>query len=210
MAATLNQQFFSLIIQAIISVCVLALFLSVFIDFMLFSKSHNVQKERKSIVETGTMTAFFIVYYLILVSKAGTIGLESVFTKQLMTILGTAMILSGCAANIKGRFNLGKNWANQIKIYKEHSLVQTGMYSIVRHPLYSSIILMFYGGCLVYRNITAFAAVSLIFVPFMYHRAKQEEALLLQSFPEYEEYMKKTGMLFPMIRIRKDDNNEGI
>jgi protein-S-isoprenylcysteine O-methyltransferase Ste14 len=205
MAEILNQQPFNLIIQAIISVSVFALFLSVFIDFMLFSQSHNVQKERKSIVETGTMTAFFIVYYVILVSKVGTVGLASEFVKQLMMILGTVMILSGCAANIKGRFNLGKNWANQIKIYKTHTLVQTGMYRIVRHPLYSSIIVMFYGGCLVYRNIAAFAAVSVIFVPFMYYRAKQEEVLLVQRFPQYEEYKKKTGMLFPMIRTRKDD-----
>lgn len=205
MAEVLNQQLFNLIIQAIISTSVFALFISVFIDFLLYSKSHNVQKERKSIVETGTMTAFFIAYYLILVSKVGIIGLTSELTKQIMMILGTAMIIVGCMANITGRFNLGKNWANQIKIYKEHTLVQTGMYSIVRHPLYSSIILMFYGGCLVYRNIAAFLAVSLVFIPFMYYRAKQEEALLLQSFSAYEEYKKKTGMLFPKIRARKDD-----
>jgi protein-S-isoprenylcysteine O-methyltransferase Ste14 len=205
MEEVLNQRPFNLIIQVIIVTSVLALFLSVFIDFMLFSQDNNVKKERKSIVETGTMTLFFITYYLILVSKVGTIGLASQLAKQLMMVLGTVMILAGCAANIKGRFNLGKNWANQIKIYKEHTLVQTGMYSIVRHPLYSSIILMFYGGCLVYGNMAAFAAVSFVFVPFMYYRAKQEETLLLQSFPKYEEYKKKTGMLFPMLRKRKDD-----
>lgn len=205
MAEILNQQPFNLIIQAIIAASVFVLIISVFIDFMLFSQSNNVKKERKSIVETGTMTSFFILYYFILVSKVGTIGLGSELAKQLLKILGTSMIVLGCMANIKGRFNLGKNWANQIKIYKEHTLVQTGMYSIVRHPLYSSIILMFYGGCLVYRNIAAFAAVSLIFVPFMYYRAKQEEVLLLQSFPKYEEYKSRTGMLFPKIRARKDD-----
>ncbi|MDF2531290.1 MAG: isoprenylcysteine carboxyl methyltransferase [Clostridia bacterium] len=205
MEEVLKQQPFNLIIQVIIASSVLALFLSVFIDFMLFSQDNNVKKERKSIVETGTMTLFFIAYYLILVSKVGTIGLTSQLAKQLMMVLGTIMILTGCAANIKGRFNLGKNWANQIKIYKEHTLVQTGMYSIVRHPLYSSIIFMFYGGCLVYRNIAAFTAVSFVFIPFMYYRAKQEETLLLQSFPKYEEYKKTTGMLFPRIRKRKDD-----
>jgi protein-S-isoprenylcysteine O-methyltransferase Ste14 len=203
MAAAFNQQPFNLIIQGIISTCVFALFLSVFIDFMIFSRRDDVRKERKSIVETGTMTFFFILYYFILVSKVGTVDLQS--GKQLMAILGTAMIVLGCAANIKGRFNLGRNWANQIKIYEKHTLVQTGMYAIVRHPLYTSIILMLYGGCVVYRNILAFTAVTLIFIPFMYYRAKQEEAMLWQSFPQYEEYMGKTGMLFPRIRIRKDD-----
>jgi protein-S-isoprenylcysteine O-methyltransferase Ste14 len=205
MIAVLKQQPFNLIIQAIISFSVMALFISIFIDFMLFSRTHNVQKERKSIVETGTMTFFFVVYYFILVSNVGRVDIPSLPLKRFMMILGTAMIVTGCAVNIKGRFNLGKNWANHIKIYKEHTLVQTGMYKIVRHPLYASIILMFYGGCLVYRDILAFAAVSIVFVPFMYYRARQEETLLLQRFPEYEEYKKKTGMLFPMIRTRKDD-----
>jgi protein-S-isoprenylcysteine O-methyltransferase Ste14 len=205
MITVLKQQPFNLIIQAIISFSVMTLFISILIDFMLFSRSHNVQKERKSIVETGTMTFFFIVYYFILVSNAGRVDIPSLFLKRFMMILGTVMIVTGCAVNIKGRFNLGKNWANHIKIYKEHTLVQTGMYKIVRHPLYASIILMFYGGCLVYRDVLAFASVSLVFLPFMYYRARQEETLLLQRFPEYEEYKKKTGMLFPMIRTRKDD-----
>lgn len=205
MAEILSQNPFNLIIQVIISFCVFALFLSIFIDFMLFSRSHNVQKERKSIVETGTMTLFFIVYYFILVSKVGAIELEVQLITQLMMVLGTAMIITGCFANIGGRFNLGSNWANQIKIYKEQTLVQKGMYRIVRHPLYASIILMFYGGCLVYRNILAFAAVNIVFIPFMYYRAKQEETLLLQRFPDYEEYRRRTGMLFPIIRVRKGD-----
>lgn len=204
MTAAFNQQLFSLVIQGIIVSCVVALFLSIFVDFVLFTRNDHVNKERKSIVETGTMTLFFIAYYFILASKVGTINLQSSGMKQFLAIWGTAMILVGCAANIKGRFNLGKNWANQIKIYEEHTLVQTGMYAMVRHPLYSSIILMLYGGCVVYRNSFAFMAVSLIFVPFMHHRAKQEETLLLQSFPEYEKYKKKTGMLFPRIRARKD------
>ncbi|MDF2890609.1 MAG: isoprenylcysteine carboxyl methyltransferase [Clostridia bacterium] len=201
----LNQQPFNIIIQAIISICVLALFLSVFIDFMIFSRSHHVQKEKKSIVETGTMTFFFIVYYLILAGKTGTIDISSQLVKQLMAVLGTAMIMIGCAANVAGRFNLGSNWANHIKIYEEHTLVQGGMYRLVRHPLYASIMLMLYGGCLAYRNITAFTAVSLIFIPFMYYRARQEEVLLLQRFPQYKKYMGQTGMFFPVIRTRKDD-----
>jgi protein-S-isoprenylcysteine O-methyltransferase Ste14 len=205
MMEALNQQPFSIIIQAIISISVFALFLSVFIDFMMFSRSHHVQKEKKSFVETGTMTFFFIVYYFILVRKTGTIDIPSQMMKQLIAVLGTAMILTGCAANIKGRFNLGKNWANHIKIYEEHTLVQTGMYRFVRHPLYASIMLMLYGGCLVYRNITAFAAVSFVFIPFMYYRARQEEVLLLQRFPQYKKYMGQTGMFFPVIRKRKDD-----
>ncbi|MGK0469242.1 MAG: protein-S-isoprenylcysteine O-methyltransferase Ste14, partial [Clostridium sp.] len=41
--------------------------------------------------------------------------------------------------------------------------------------------------------------VTFIFIPFMYYRAKQEETLLIQTFSEYNDYIKRTGMFFPKI-----------
>jgi len=187
------------IIQVIISICILALFLSILVDFMFYSENNDVQKEKKSVVETGTMTLFFLAFYFILKSNMGIIPVPSDSLKCLMIVLGTISIVAGCIMNIQGRLNLGRNWSNHIKIYNGHTLVQKGMYKIVRHPLYFSIILMFYGACLVYHNLLGFFAVTLIFVPFMYYRAKQEENLLIQTFPEYAEYKLKTGMLFPKI-----------
>jgi protein-S-isoprenylcysteine O-methyltransferase Ste14 len=109
----------------------------------------------------------------------------------------------GCFANIFGRINLGRNWANHIKIYEEHTFVKRGVYKIVRHPLYSSIMLMFFGACMVYRSLLGFFSVVLVFIPFMFYRAKQEEFLLIQAFGEYNDYIKSTGMFFPKIYKRR-------
>lgn len=195
-----NQGLLSFIIQTIISLSVFSLFLAIFIDFLKYSKNKKVLKEKKSIVETGTMTLFFLLFYIILRSGAGVITIKSDLLINTLIIPGTLLIVCGCIINIAGRFNLGNNWANQIKIYDKHTLIQTGMYKFVRHPLYASIILMFYGACLVYRSIYAVAAVSVIFVPFMIYRARQEETLLIQRFPQYQEYAKRTGMFFPKIK----------
>lgn len=200
----LSQGLFFIIIQSVVCLSVFLLFLAVLIDFTLYSTKEKVQKEKKSIVETGTMTLFFLSFYLILQSGAGVVPIPSELLKYFVIILGTVMIVAGCTANIFARFNLGKNWANQIKIYEEHTLVETGLYSIVRHPLYSSIILMFYGAGLVYRNIFSLIAVSVIFVPFMVYRASQEEHLLGQKFPRYEQYQQRVGMLFPKCLKRKE------
>lgn len=197
------QDTFSFVIQLIICSSVLALFVSILLDFALFTRDHHVKKEKKSIVETGTMTLFFLVFYLILMTRNGVVPIYNNNLKNTIIIIGTGAIVSGCIMNIIGRFNLGSNWANHIKIYDEHTLIKGGMYKIVRHPLYSSIMLMFYGACLVYRNILGFIAVTFIFIPFMYYRAKQEEILLIQAFPEYNEYKIKTGMFFPKMIRRK-------
>jgi len=105
--------------------------------------------------------------------------------------------------NVRGRFNLGKNWSNQIKIYQDHYLVSSGVYHFVRHPLYGSIIWMFFGASLVYLNYLALLSNVLIFIPAMYFRAKQEEKMLMQEFPEYKEYQKRVGMFFPKFLNKK-------
>lgn len=197
------QDMFSFIIQLIICTSVLGLFVSILIDFTLYTRDEHIKKEKKSIVETGTMTLFLVAFYLILMTKIGIFPIYYNNLKHIIIIIGTLAIVSGCFINITGRFNLGSNWANHIKIYDEHTLVQKGMYKIVRHPLYASIMLMFYGACLVYRNILCFFAVTFIFIPFMYYRAKQEETLLIQAFPEYKDYKRRTGMFFPKIIKRK-------
>lgn len=203
MNAFLEQDWFYIAIESIISLCVFLLFVSIIIDFSLYSRDEDVQAEKKSIVETGSMTMFFILFYLLLLSGNWVWQISSGHTKEILIVLGTAMIVAGCFMNLSGRFHLGKNWANQIKIYEKHRLIQTGLYRWVRHPLYASLILMFYGACLVFRNIAAFLAVTLIFVPFMYYRALQEEGLLIQRFSQYKEYRRKTGMFFPRI-VKKD------
>jgi len=194
---------FSFIIQLIVCSSVVTLFVSILIDFTLYTRDEHIKKEKKSIVETGTMTLFLVAFYLILMTKIGIVPIYDHKSKNLIIMLGTLAIVSGCIMNIMGRFNLGSNWANHIKIYDEHTLVQKGMYKVVRHPLYASIMLMFYGACLVYRNLLCFFAVTFIFIPFMYYRAKQEETLLIQIFPEYKDYKKRTGMFFPKIFKRK-------
>jgi len=197
------QDMFSFIIQLVICSSVVVVFVSILIDFTLYTRDEHIKKEKKSIVETGTMTLFLLVFYLILVTKIGIVPIYSSILKLIVIILGMLAIVSGSIMNILGRFNLGSNWANHIKIYDEHILVQKGMYKIVRHPLYSSIMLMFYGACLVYRNIICFFAVTFIFIPFMYYRARQEETLLIQTFSDYKGYIKTTGMFFPKIIRRK-------
>ncbi len=195
----LSQGIFIVMIQSLICLCVFSVFIAIFLDFALYSRKEQVHKEKKSIVETGTMTLFFLIFYGILRSRVGIVVLPIKLLNEILMILGTVMIAVGCIMNIMGRFNLGRNWANQIKIYEEHTLVQTGMYKIVRHPLYASIIFMFYGACLVYKNLLCFTAVTLVFIPFMYYRAKQEETLLTSWFPEYTVYRQKTGMFFPKL-----------
>lgn len=198
----MNKDIFLLVSQAIIGFSVMGLFVAIIIDFGFFQDKKNVSKEKKSIVETGTMTLFFILFIIVLKFTKNITPNVDIQVKKIVALIGAILVLIGAIVNIIGRFNLGENWANHIKIYENHKLVNRGVYKIVRHPLYSSIMLMFIGSSLAYINIYCFLLEIIIFIPFMYYRAKQEEELLIDRFPEYKEYRKNTGMFFPKISRR--------
>jgi protein-S-isoprenylcysteine O-methyltransferase Ste14 len=193
-ADTLHQVAF-----LIISLCVLAIFSAVFVNFMASRRHQDVKNEKRSLVATGTMTLFFFFVYTLIHRRIGTVPIGQAPLQFGMAVIGLSIIVFGCAVNILGRLHLGKNWANQATIYRDQKLVVSGVYALVRHPLYASLIWMFYGACLVYANVAAFMATSLVFVPFMLHRARLEENLLAKEFADYPAYRQRVSMLVPKL-----------
>jgi len=191
--------FIGIVSVIIIILCVSAIFIAIIINFSEANKN-KTKKDKKSIVKTGSMFLFFLFFYILIKLNIGTIEISNLLFRIFLIVIGLIIIVLGCFVNILGRLKLRKNWANQIKIYDNQTLVTNGVYNIVRHPLYASLIWMFYGGCLVYLNYAAFFANTFIFIPFMYYRAKQEEKLLREEFKNYKDYQLKVGMFFPKIR----------
>lgn len=189
----------------ILGICTAAVLVAVVIDFFVFHRRHHVASEKKSIVETGTMLLFVLFFSGLIRYHIGEVTLNHMVVRYILSLIGIIAVMTGSIVNIHGRFHLGPNWANQVKIYDDHSLIQSGPYRLVRHPLYASLIWMFFGVCLMRLNIGGFLATTLIFFPMMTYRAKQEEGLLRMRFPEYAEYSGKTGMFFPKIRWKRGE-----
>lgn len=181
----------------VIGLAVAAVFAAVFLNFWRCSRPQGVKQERRSLVATGTMTLFFAAFTLLIHYRIGALPLPPAPFRLAAGIPGLALVVLGCAVNLLGRLRLGANWANQATIYTDQKLVVSGIYGWVRHPLYASLIWMFFGACLVFPNLAAFLATALVFVPFMYRRARLEELLLAREFPEYAGYQRRTGMFFP-------------
>jgi protein-S-isoprenylcysteine O-methyltransferase Ste14 len=187
----------TLILSGLIASCVAAIFIAIMINFA--EARTDVVRERRSIVATGSMTAFFIVVYLVIARRIGVAEIDLIPVKAVLMLVGTIMVMLGTAMNVWGRLYLRGNWANHVRIYAAQTLVRTGPYALVRHPLYASLIWMFIGAGLVYQNWLAIVLTLIVFIPFMRYRAHQEEAALCERFPEYDAYRRSTGMFFPRI-----------
>ena len=184
----------------IIGLAVLVIFASIAINFFEAQASGKVKKEKRSFVETGSMVGFFLIFYLVIRLRLGIFDYSYIPVRFGLMLFSWIILIVGVYFNVAGRFKLGSNWANQVRIYKNQSLVTGGVYSVVRHPLYASLIWMFYAASLIYLNWLAFLLNTLIFIPFMSYRAKQEEKLLAKEFKNYKNYQKEAGMFFPKLK----------
>lgn len=86
-----------------------------------------------------------------------------------------------------------------VTIQENQKVIDTGLYGIVRHPMYAATVLLFLMIPLVLGSWTAFA-VFLLYVPLIIIRIRNEEAVLEAGLAGYTEYkMRVRYRLIPYI-----------
>jgi protein-S-isoprenylcysteine O-methyltransferase Ste14 len=103
------------------------------------------------------------------------------------------LLLAGIIFSICALIFLGRS----ISLLPEaRRLVTSGPYALVRHPLYLGEMVAIAGIAL--QHLSAWALLLLILIwALQLQRMKYEERVLLQSFPEYGDYMARTARLVP-------------
>src|SRR5215831_13733586 len=59
--------------------------------------------------------------------------------------VGAVLSVVGLLFTVWARVHLGKNWSGTVTLKKEHDLITSGPYRIVRHPIYTGLLLAFTG-----------------------------------------------------------------
>ncbi len=112
--------------------------------------------------------------------------------------LGAAIGLGGLLLGILSYHALGRNFRVFAAPRRSGTLVTTGVYSKVRHPMYTAVIMAIGGYALCFGSI-----ISLPFwiacTGFYVIKAFKEEPLLIAHYPDYEEYRKRTWMFIPYV-----------
>lgn len=86
-----------------------------------------------------------------------------------------------------------------IKVEENQTVVDSGLYGIVRHPMYSASVLLFLSMPLVLNSIISFV-IMLGYIPLIVKRIRNEEEVLEKELAGYTEYKEKVRYrLIPFI-----------
>jgi protein-S-isoprenylcysteine O-methyltransferase Ste14 len=104
--------------------------------------------------------------------------------------LGLPVIIAGAGVIGWGIQSLGRNLTPGTEPLLSGTLVTTGAYAHVRHPIYTGVVLLLAGYTLAWSNWTLALLFGLAALQYFQAKAAAEERWLVQRFPDYQAYMR--------------------
>jgi protein-S-isoprenylcysteine O-methyltransferase Ste14 len=96
-------------------------------------------------------------------------------------------------------FVLGRRFSGLVAIQPGHTLVTSGVYSVIRHPSYLGLLISSLGWALAFRSVVGVLLTALI-IPPLIARIRAEETLLRAQFGSaYDAYRAHTSRLIPRL-----------
>ncbi|HEY2171066.1 MAG TPA: isoprenylcysteine carboxylmethyltransferase family protein [Candidatus Angelobacter sp.] len=118
-----------------------------------------------------------------------------------VALLWTGLVLTaaGVGFAIMARFWIGRNWSGTITIKEQHELIQSGPYRIVRHPIYTGLLLAYLSTAIVHGELRGFVGFVLLLLGFGL-KLRMEEAFMVQQFgTAYLDYKQRVKALVPFV-----------
>lgn len=114
--------------------------------------------------------------------------------------VGAIIAFSGMTLEFSTQIYLGRNYSTTLHIREEQTLVTSGPYRYVRHPMYTALVTVGIGLGLLSASwyfLLPFLATGIVIAS----RTRREEESMLNKFgDEYRQYAHRTGRFLPLIR----------
>ncbi|HJU18209.1 MAG TPA: isoprenylcysteine carboxylmethyltransferase family protein [Stellaceae bacterium] len=110
---------------------------------------------------------------------------------------GAVLVAIGLGFAAWARRHIGRNWSGYVSLKEGHTLIRSGPYRLVRHPIYAGLLLALIGTALAIGEWRGLLAVLFAVLAFL-RRIGVEEQRMRETFPEYEDYRRRTPALIPL------------
>jgi len=109
------------------------------------------------------------------------------------------VIVAGFAFAWWARLTLGKLWSADVTRKQDHVIVDAGPYALVRHPIYTGVLMAAFATAAMEGTLVAWTGAVLMAAAW-YWKARQEEDFLRDELgPAYDDYAGRVGMLIPFL-----------
>jgi protein-S-isoprenylcysteine O-methyltransferase Ste14 len=115
-----------------------------------------------------------------------------------LALLGSLVVAAGLGLAVWARWHLGRNWSSTVTLKEGHTLVQSGPYRTIRHPIYTGLLLALVGTAASIGEWRGVLAVACAFIGVRW-KIRVEEDRMRRTFPQYEQYRKATSALLPLL-----------
>ena len=122
-------------------------------------------------------------------------SLRERFTQAWLTAIGIGFMTVGFFITYYANRAIAENWSPVIDKTKEQKLIRSGIYSVIRHPLYSSGLLLLIGTNLYFSNSWSWLSTLLAFIITLYRIPVEEKQLKGRFGQAYADYKSRTKAL---------------
>jgi len=112
--------------------------------------------------------------------------------------LATGLGIGAIVLLSKALLDLGRSLTPLPYPREDGSLVQTGVFGLLRHPLYSGLVLAVLAWAVWHASLSHLVG-ALVLFSFLDAKASKEEQWLCQKYPEYEKYRDHVRKLIPWV-----------
>mgnify|MGYP001553218921 CR=1 FL=1 len=111
--------------------------------------------------------------------------------------IGLAITCGGVLFAFWARFTLGTNWSSRPMVKVGHELIVKGPYRLVRHPIYTGLLLAGAGSAIAVGRWCIMPGMALVVLGLLL-KISQEERLMTEAFPAaYPDYRRQVKALIP-------------
>ncbi|MGL4967318.1 MAG: methyltransferase family protein [Inquilinus sp.] len=113
--------------------------------------------------------------------------------------IAPVLVAAGLGFAVWARVHLAGNWSGTVTLKQDHELVRSGPYALVRHPIYTGILLAMIGTVVANDRWSAVLALLLMAAAFLYKIAIEERFMAEAFGPAYADYSRATARLVPYL-----------
>ncbi|MBN8950832.1 MULTISPECIES: isoprenylcysteine carboxylmethyltransferase family protein [unclassified Rhizobium] len=168
--------------------------------FASFSVKRSVRQE-DPLSRLGNTVPIWIGAFLLAVNRIwlGPLQYRIIPQDPATYAIGAALTFIGLLFAVWARYHIGRNWSGVITLKEDHTLIRSGPYALVRHPIYSGLMLAIIGSAIARGDIAAVFAVAAMLYAVL-RRVSIEERWMSETFgPAYADYKASTPALIPFL-----------